>query len=67
MGNGLLGWAADGQVMHHFRTQLRQAGFVATWEVKQARPGSKVRVAGMVVVRQRPETAKGDLLYVAGG
>ena len=35
---------------------------MATWEVKQvARPGARVCVGGMVVVRQRPGTAKGML------
>ena len=57
----LTGWAVDGQIMRHFRTQLRKAGFKSIWEVKQARAGTKLRVAGMVVVRQRPETAKGIL------
>lgn len=58
---GLMGWSADGQIMQHFRMALRKAGFSSIWEVKQARPGSKRCVAGMVVVRQRPATAKGIL------
>ncbi|MEZ4614394.1 MAG: hypothetical protein R2867_02615 [Caldilineaceae bacterium] len=57
----LTGWSIDGQIMRHLRAPLRRAGFSSIWEVKQARPGSKLRVAGMVVVRQRPETAKGIL------
>lgn len=57
----LTGWATDGQVMRHFRAQLRKAGIHSIWEVKQAKMGAKLRVAGMVVMRQRPETAKGIL------
>ncbi|MCB0126619.1 MAG: error-prone DNA polymerase, partial [Caldilineaceae bacterium] len=58
---GLLGWSADGQILQHLRPALRQAGILPTWEVKAARAGSKVQVAGMVVVRQRPGTANGIL------
>src|SRR5690606_798923 len=38
---------------------LRAAGVLATWQVKQAQAGQRVAVAGRVVVRQRPSTAKG--------
>jgi error-prone DNA polymerase len=56
----LLGLSPDEQVLHHYRGALRQAGVLSTWQVKhQARDGQRVRVAGMVVVRQRPQTAKG--------
>jgi error-prone DNA polymerase len=57
----LLGLSPAGQVMRHYRGDLRKAGILSTWQVKQARPGQRVRVAGMVVVRQRPGTAKGIL------
>lgn len=58
----LLGHSPDGQVLRHYRQALRAAGVLSTWQVKhQARPHQRVWVAGMVVVRQRPQTAKGIL------
>ena len=53
--------------MSHYRDelrpQLRAQGIRSTWEIKrqtrQLPSGRRVRVAGMVVVRQRPSTAKG--------
>jgi error-prone DNA polymerase len=58
----LLGLSPDGQIMQHYRAALRRAGVLSTWQVKhEAKGGQRVRVAGMVVVRQRPQTAKGIL------
>jgi error-prone DNA polymerase len=55
----LLGLSPAGQMMVHYREVLRKAGVLSTWQVKQARAGQRVRVGGMVVVRQRPPTAAG--------
>jgi error-prone DNA polymerase len=55
----LLGYAPGRQMMEHYRAALRTADILSTWEVKQARPGTRVCTAGMAVVRQRPGTAKG--------
>lgn len=55
----LLGYAPGTQVMVHYREELRDAGVLSTWQVKQARAGQRVTMAGMSVVRQRPGTAKG--------
>ena len=57
----LLGFSAAGQVMAQYREQLRRAGVLSTWQVKESEAGQRVRVAGLVVVRQRPGTAKGVL------
>lgn len=57
----LLGLAPGGQVMAHYREELRRAGVLSTWQVKAAEAGRRVRVAGLVVVRQRPQTAQGIL------
>jgi error-prone DNA polymerase len=46
-------------VMTHFRERLRADGVVATEELARLRHGARVRVAGHVIVRQRPGTAKG--------
>lgn len=56
----LLGHSPDGQILRHYRADLRATGILSNWEVKhQAKQGQWVWVAGMVVVRQRPQTAKG--------
>jgi error-prone DNA polymerase len=57
----LLGLSPAGHLMLHYRHALQQAGIASTWQVKQMRAGQLVQVAGMVTVRQRPETAKGIL------
>ena len=63
----LLGLSADAQIMAHYRQPLRDhpatKDVLTTWEIKRQDKkyprGHRVRVAGMVVVRQRPSTAKG--------
>jgi error-prone DNA polymerase len=47
--------------MAHLRERLRRQGVVRTADVARFRPGSRVKMAGAVVVRQRPGTAKGIL------
>jgi error-prone DNA polymerase len=46
-------------VMAHLRPALRQRGVLATRELRTAPNGRFVRVAGHVIVRQRPGSAKG--------
>jgi len=48
-------------VMAHLRDRLRGHGVLTSAEVRNVRNGSFVRVAGHVIVRQRPGTAKGML------
>jgi len=48
-------------VLAHLREPLRGLGVVACAELRGLRHGSTVRVAGQVIVRQRPGTAKGML------
>jgi error-prone DNA polymerase len=55
----VLGLSPAGQIMVHYREALRKAGILSIWQVKQRRAGERVRVGGMVVVRQRPPTAGG--------
>jgi error-prone DNA polymerase len=58
----LLGHSADGQLLRHFRDQLQEDGVLSTWQVKhETKPGARISVGGMVVVRQQPQTAKGIL------
>jgi error-prone DNA polymerase len=55
----LLGTTPGDHVMGLFRERLRQHGVLITGELETQRDGQTVRVAGRVVVRQRPPTAKG--------
>jgi error-prone DNA polymerase len=57
----LMGASPSQQMMVHYRPQLRAAGVLSGWQVKQMQAGRRVRSAGFVVVRQRPSTAKGIL------
>jgi error-prone DNA polymerase len=57
----LLGLSSVGHLMMHYRQQLQREGVAANWQVKQMRVGRHVTTAGMVTVRQRPETARGIL------
>lgn len=43
----------------HYRFELNKLGVSSATDVKEMRDGSLVRVAGWVIVRQRPGTAKG--------
>jgi error-prone DNA polymerase len=47
------------QLMHHLRAELRRAGVLRAADLRQARNGRWVKIAGLVIVRQRPGTAKG--------
>src|SRR5206468_6999468 len=46
-------------IMAHLRERLRAQGVVAARELATVAHGAPVRVAGHVMVRQRPGTAKG--------
>ncbi len=48
-------------LMHHFRPRLRTLGILSSRELKTTVDGQWVRIAGHVIVRQRPGTAKGML------
>jgi len=57
----LLGLAPGDHVMRLYRERLRTQGVLSSKELAERRNGQTVRVAGLVVVRQRPPTAKGHL------
>jgi error-prone DNA polymerase len=46
-------------LMVHVREKLRSGGVLATAELADAPHGACVKTAGVVIVRQRPGTAKG--------
>jgi error-prone DNA polymerase len=53
------GLTTDKHPMHHRRPELRQRGVQSAEELKHCRDGEFVRVAGCIIARQRPGTAKG--------
>ncbi len=46
-------------VMAHLRARLKARGILCAADLEEAKSGSLVQVAGLVIVRQRPGTAKG--------
>ena len=46
-------------IMKHLREELTRNGVLRAVDLKNARDGSWAKVAGLVIVRQRPGTAKG--------
>ena len=57
----LLGLTPGDQVMSLYREELRAKGVLSSGELAGRQDGQTVRVAGWVVVRQRPPTAKGHV------
>jgi error-prone DNA polymerase len=57
----LLGLSPDAHPMHLWRARLRARGVISAAELAAEAPGKVVEVAGMVIVRQAPPTAKGHL------
>ncbi|HUY20575.1 MAG TPA: error-prone DNA polymerase [Candidatus Binataceae bacterium] len=53
------GVTAGPHLMAHLRERLRRAGVMSAAELAAAHDGQTVRTAGVVIVRQRPGTAKG--------
>jgi error-prone DNA polymerase len=54
-----LGLSAKGQLMETFRERLAIQGVLSSQELEGAREGQRVKVAGVLVIRQAPATAKG--------
>jgi len=57
----LLGLTPGDQVMSLYREALRAQGVLSSGELAGRQDGQTVRVAGWVVIRQRPPTAKGHV------
>ena len=55
------GLTAGPHVMAHLRERLRRRHVLSSAEIRRVPHGRHVRVAGHVIVRQRPGTAKGML------
>lgn len=55
------GFSADGHPLRHLRATLSDEGWIGSRVLASRVGGSLVRVAGLVITRQRPLTAKGTL------
>lgn len=55
----MTGVSLNGHPMAHLRALLKPNGVLSTAEIARARDGDRVAVAGLVICRQRPGTAKG--------
>jgi error-prone DNA polymerase len=58
---GATGLTTGPHVMAHLRDALRARGVLTSQELRRMPHGASVRIAGHVIVRQRPGTAKGML------
>jgi len=57
----LLGVNTGEHLVARYRERLREQGISSSAELEQLRTGVRVRVAGQVIVRQRPPSAKGHV------
>ena len=55
----MTGVSLNGHPMEHLRALLAPNGVLSAREVERVRGGSRIAVAGLVICRQRPGTAKG--------
>ena len=55
----MTGVSLNGHPMRHLRPLLAPNGILTTKQIAHARDGTRVAVAGLVICRQRPGTAKG--------
>jgi error-prone DNA polymerase len=53
------GLSPGGHPLRHLRQELRARGVITAAELRRRRDGDWVTVAGLVICRQRPQTAKG--------
>jgi len=58
------GISTHGHPMEYIRDRLTAAGVVASRDLENVYPGERVIVAGLVVARQHPETAKGTVFVL---
>lgn len=58
------GICVDGHPMEHMRTRLNELGVVSSDELRHCASGERIVVAGLVVARQHPATAKGTVFVL---
>lgn len=59
-----LGLSISGHPMERFRPWLRKIGARDSAELQRCRNGEQVIIAGLVIVRQRPQSAKGTVFIL---
>ncbi|MFL5561557.1 MAG: DNA polymerase III subunit alpha [Gemmatimonadaceae bacterium] len=59
-----LGLSISGHPMERFRPWLRTIGARDSGELQRCRHGERVIIAGLVIVRQRPQSAKGTVFIL---
>lgn len=58
------GISVNGHPLEFLRGRLRAAGIASSQEMAEMRDGERITVAGLVVARQHPETAKGTVFVL---
>ncbi len=58
------GISLNGHPMEFVRDRLRSAGIVSSRELQDMQDGERITVAGLVVARQHPETARGTVFVL---
>jgi error-prone DNA polymerase len=58
------GISTHGHPMEHIRARLDAAGVTPSRDLEKIYPGERIVVAGLVVARQHPETAKGTVFVL---
>jgi error-prone DNA polymerase len=58
------GMSLTGHPMEHLRSRLIRAGAIASRDLVSTRHGERVIIAGLVVARQRPESANGVMFVL---
>ncbi len=58
------GICVTGHPMEHLRERLGKAGVMGSCDIQDLRDGQRVVVAGLVSVRQRPQSAKGTIFIL---
>ena len=59
----ILGFSASGHLMELLREQMDDLGVSTSQDLERIPPGTVVKVAGLVAIRQAPRTAKGHVFY----
>ena len=59
-----VGISVDGHPMEHLREKLRAAGALDSRELEQLEGGEWIVTAGLVTIRQQPQSAKGTVFLL---
>jgi error-prone DNA polymerase len=59
-----VGISVDGHPMEHLREKLRNAGVLDSRQLEQLRGGESITTAGLVTIRQQPQSAKGTVFLL---